>query len=606
LNRRAALALGVTTLVLAPVGFCSMFSVFQLYDDEGYFLWTVRDYLGGHLTYQLYGPFYYELMGGVFRVLGLAVTTDNGRIITLALWLLGSLIGGLAVLRLTRNLWLGVAGQFLTFHAFSTFTSEPMHPQALIGVLLVTFAALAAYRARFPRASVTLIGAVVAAIVLVKINVGVFGGLAVTFALVACASGRWRRWLLPAMAVVIVAAPLVLMTRLLQMPWVWQLALVMSLSTAGVAIAGFVAGAPHISRGDAFRLISGGTALAVVCLGIAAAAGLRPADLVGSVVSALGLPELFVVPARVNLAHVGWAVLSLASAVAILLARLGARMPPAVPAFSRIGIGAFAWFSVLLLPSWYWLLALPLAWVAMLPPRGDADNPTDPWTRVLLPVLAVLEALQVYPVAGSQEWLAAFMLVPVGAVIFNDGLRQLRALALATGSESWLTVSKSLPRGAVVVNVAVWGLFVYLSGMTYASGRPLGLPGTDLMRLPPVQVSGLQSLASVTDRDCMTLITLPRMESLNLWTEKAGLASLYSDVGIWIFSLDAAKQQSIVTELRGRQGVCVVRSQAVLDFEAQGRPVPRRPLVEYIDTDLQSAGTFWVYELLISKPATQP
>jgi hypothetical protein len=596
----------VTTLALAPVGFCSMFSVFQLYDDEGYFLWTVRDYLGGHLVYQLYGPFYYELMGGVFRVLGLAVTTDNGRLLTLVLWLLGSLIGGLAVLGLTRNLWLGVAGEFLTFHAFSIFTAEPMHPQALVGVLLVALAALAAYRPRYPRASATLIGAVVAATVLVKINVGVFGGLAVTFALVACASGRWRRWLLPVAAVVIVAAPLLLMTRLFHLQWVWQLALLMSLSAAGVAIAGFAARPTRLSRGDVIRMIVGGTALAVVCLGIAAAAGLRPADVAASVVSALGLPDLFVVPTRVTLAHVGWAALSLAAAGAVLLTRIGARVPPAVPAFSRIGIGAFAWFSVLLLPSWYWPLALPLAWVAMLPPRGDAENPTDPWARVLLPVLAVVAALQVYPVAGSQEWLAAVMLVPVGAITFNDGLRQLRAIGLTTKSESLLTISRALPRGAVVVNLAVWGLFVYLSGMTYASGRPLGLPGTELMRLPSVQVSVLQSLASVADRDCTTLLTLPRMESLNLWTEKAGLASLYSDVGIWIFSLDAAKQQSIVNELSGRQGVCVVRSQVVLDFEAQGRPVPERPLVQYIDTAFRSAGIFGVYELLVSRPVTQP
>ena len=583
-----------------------MFSVFQLYDDEGYFIWTVRDYLAGHLNYQLYGPFYYELMGGVFRVLGLAVTTDNGRLITLGLWLLGSLIGGLAVLGLTRNLWLGVAGQFLTFHAFSNFTNEPMHPQALVGVLLVTLAALAAYRARFPPVSATLIGAVVAAIVLVKINVGVFGGLAVAFALVACASGRWRRWLVLAMGVVLVAAPLLLMTRLFNLPWVWQLALLMSLSAAGVAIAGFAAGVPQISRADTIRLIAGGSALAVACLGIAAAAGLRPADLVGSVAGALGLPDLFVLSARVTLPDVGWAALSLAFAVAILLKRFGARTSPAVAAFARVGIGAFTWFSVLLLPSWYWLLALPLAWVAMLPPRGDAENPTDPWARVLLPVLAVMAALQVYPVAGSQEFLAALMLVPVGAVTFNDGLSELRAIALTTQSESLLTISRSLPRGAVVVNVAVWGLFVYLSGMAYASGTPLRLPGTELMRLQSAEVSALQSLATVADRDCTTLITLPRMESLNLWTEKAGLRSLYSDDGIWIFSLDAAKQQSIVTELSGRQGVCVVRSQVVVEFVAQGRPVPQRPLVEYIDTAFQSAGTFGVYELLVSRPATQP
>jgi hypothetical protein len=353
-------------------------------------------------------------------------------------------------------------------------------------------------------------------------------------------------------------------------------------------------------------MIAGGIALAVISLGIAAAAGLRPADLVGSVVSALGLPDLFVLPARVTFAHVGWAALSLTAAVAILLMRYGARTSPAVSAFARIGIGAFTWFSVLLLPSWYWVLTLPLAWVAMVPPRGDTETPVDPWARVLMPVLAVMAALQVYPVAGTQEWLAAVMLVPVGAVSFNDGLRQLRALGLTTRSESLLTISRSLPRGAVVVNVAVWGLFVYLSGVTYTSGRPLGLPGTELMRLPSVQVAALQSLASATDRDCTTLITLPRMESLNLWTEKAGLASLYSDVGIWVFSLDAAKQQSIVNQLSGLQGVCVVRSEAVLSFEAEGRPVPRRPLVEYIDTAFQSAGTFGVYELLVSRPATQP
>jgi hypothetical protein len=526
--------------------------------------------------------------------------------ITLAFWLLGSLIGGLAVLGLTRNLWLGVAGQFLTFHAFSNFPNEPMHPQALVGVLLVTLAALAAYRTRFPRVSATLVGAVVAAIVLVKINVGVFAGLAVAFALVASASGRWRRWLVLATAVVLVAAPLLLMTRLFNLTWVWQLALLMSLSAAAVAIAGFAAGAPQISRGDIIRLFAGGTALAVACLGIAAAAGLRPADLVGSIVGALALPNLFVLPARVTLPDVGWAALSLAFAVAILLKRFGARTSPAVAAFARVGIGAFTWFSVLLLPSWYWLLALPLAWVAMLPPRGDAESPTDPWARVLLPVLAVMAALQVYPVAGSQEFLAALMLVPVGAVTFNDGLRQLRSLGLTTRSESLLTISTSLPRGAVVVNVAVWALFVYLSGMAYASGTPLGLPGTELMRLQPAEASALQSLASVADRDCTTLITLPRMESLNLWTGKAGLRSLYSDDGLWIFSLDAAKQQSIVTELSGRQGVCVVRSEVVVEFVAQGRPVPQRPLVEYIDTAFQSAGIFGVYELLVSRPATQP
>lgn len=83
-----------------------MFSLFQPYDDEGLFLVTLRDYMAGHVAYnQIYGPFFYEVMGGVFRVFGLAVSTDNGRIVTLVIWLLASLVGGIAVLALSRNLW---------------------------------------------------------------------------------------------------------------------------------------------------------------------------------------------------------------------------------------------------------------------------------------------------------------------------------------------------------------------------------------------------------------------------------------------------------------------------------------------------------------------
>jgi hypothetical protein len=579
-----------------------MFSVFQPYDDEGYFLWTLRDFLGGHPVYQIYGPLYYELMGGIFRVLGLEVTTDNGRIVTVVLWLLGSLIGGLGVLALTRNLWLGVAAQFLTFHALSAFTNEPMHPSGLVGVLLVVLGALAAYRSRSPRASAVLFGVGVSAIALVKINVGVFGALAVSFALAAFLKGNWRRVVLPAMALVMVAAPPLLMTRLLDVAWVWELALVVSLSAAAVGIAAFAAGAPAAPRGDAIRLIAGATAMGIAGIGIAALGGLRISDLVDSVVNALKLPLVFVLPARVSLPYVAWSFLSLTAAAAIILGRFGAQTGPVIPAVLRVCVGAFIWLSVLLLPSWYFVLAIPLAWVAVLPPPGDEGNPTDRWARVLLAALAVMGSLQMYPVAGTQQWLAALTLVPVGAVTFNDGLRQLRAWALEAGNDSWLTVSKALPRGAVAVNVAVWALFVYLSGAAYASGQPLGLPGTDLMRLPSEQASALRSLASATEADCTSLLTLPRMPSLNLWTGRQGVSPLNSDSGIWIFSLDASQQQSIVSQIRNQPGVCVVRSPAVANFVAQGRPIPRRPLMEYIDTAFEPAAAFGIYELLVRKP----
>ena len=100
------------------------------------------------------------------------------------------------------------------------------------------------------------------------------------------------------------------------------------------------------------------------------------------------------------------------------------------------------------------------------------------------------------------------------------------------------------------------------------------------------------------------------MPSLNLWTGREDFTQLNEGgaggAGVWLFSLSASDQQSVVSQIRDRQGVCVVLSQALVDLWAQGRPVPRRPLVDYINTAFQPAGTFGIYELLVSKPETPP
>ena len=74
--------------VLGPVAYARMFTGFSVYDDEGFFLATLRDYLGGtplmtSTGLTLYGPFYFELYGGLFRLLGIAPDHDAGRWLTL-------------------------------------------------------------------------------------------------------------------------------------------------------------------------------------------------------------------------------------------------------------------------------------------------------------------------------------------------------------------------------------------------------------------------------------------------------------------------------------------------------------------------------------------
>jgi hypothetical protein len=574
-----------------------MFSDFGVWDDEGYFLVALRAYIGGHPDYsQIYGPFFYQVMGGVFRVSGMDVTTDNGRLVTLVVWLVGSLIGGISVLALTRNLWLGVAGQFITFHALSSLTHEPMHPVGLVSLLLVCLLAIAANRSLIPRLSIVLIGALVAALALTKINIGAFAALAVVFASAATfLSGRGRLVALAATGLVLAAIPFVLTAGLFDLEWVRDLAIVVALSAALVTIAGLVAAPQSRPRIEVVWLIAGGAGVMIGSLGIAAIGGLRPSDLVASVLSAVKLPQVNTLPFPVDIPDVVWAALCLVAGAGILLGRIGSRISPAIPAFLRVAVGAFTLLSVLLVPSYYLVLALPLLWVAVLPPAGDHENPTEPSARLLLAALAVMEILSAYPVASTQLWVAAAILVPAGAVIFNDGLRQLRAWAASRQSRSLLTVANSLSPGALIVSVAVWPVLVFYAASAYAAGQPLGLPGTELVRVSPVKASVLQALVHAIDLGCAGVITMPGMPSLNLWSGRGGISQLNP----WMFSLDATQQQAVVNQIRDQPRMCVVISPDLVDYWAAGRPVPRRPLVEYIDTAFEPVAAFGIYELLM-------
>ena len=61
----------------------AMFGLFQPYDDEGFHLLTVGAYVSGRALYtQLmtyHGPFFYEVMGGFFKLTGIAVTNGSGN-----------------------------------------------------------------------------------------------------------------------------------------------------------------------------------------------------------------------------------------------------------------------------------------------------------------------------------------------------------------------------------------------------------------------------------------------------------------------------------------------------------------------------------------------
>ncbi|MGC1853485.1 MAG: hypothetical protein WA687_13730, partial [Solirubrobacterales bacterium] len=186
----AAIALyALTAMGAAVAAYFALFTQFAPYDDEGTLLVTLQAFAGGDTLYSdvytPYGPFYYELFGGLLALSGADVTTDLSRSTVLVLWVGTSLLFGLATQRLTGRLMLGVTGMIAAFGALYALANEPMHPQILCVLLLGAFALLAVAgptrRALWAGAAG---GALLAALTLTKLNLGVFAVAAVVLAAV--------------------------------------------------------------------------------------------------------------------------------------------------------------------------------------------------------------------------------------------------------------------------------------------------------------------------------------------------------------------------------------------------------------------------------------
>ncbi|MHB8588181.1 MAG: hypothetical protein ACYDA0_04910 [Candidatus Dormibacteraceae bacterium] len=581
-----------------------MFSVFQPYDDEGFHLLTLDGYVSGRALYSqlvsYHGPFFYEIMGAFFKLTGLEIANDSGRLVTLFIWLLASLAGGLVVYRLTRSLLLGLSSQLLTFNLLVALTSEPMQPGGLLSLVLIGLTLVAAYRSRWPRATAAFIGALVAAACLVKINVGAFAVMAVAFAFAGSLTGRWRRLLLTATGLILTVAPLALMLRMLDRDWVINYAVAAAFAAAALTIAVTVAGPERVAPPALRLMIGSGSAVAIVIIGVAVLGGTRLFDLANSLVLvAYRQPLFYVQPLNVKSWVVVSAAASLGLAIAVVGIRTGRPTPTVVPATARIAAGVLMWICIVLPPSYLLMLAVPLVWVAALAPRDDQGSPTDGYARLLLPALAVMESLQAYPVAGSQVSIASLGVVPVGAIALNDGVRQLRAWAAGRSRPRLVGAANKVPLGALIISLAATSLWASVAVTSYVGGSPLGLPGARLLRLAPTQQVALRSLTTSVRRDCTSFVTMPGMPSLYIWTGQQAPVPLFETD--WMYLLDSAQQQSIVDRVRTLPGMCVVRNDAVVKFWAEGRPVPRGPLIDFIDTNFVISGSYGDYDLLVQR-----
>jgi hypothetical protein len=622
---RSIAVYGLLAMAMAAAAYYYIFTAFAPYDDEGTLLVTLQAFAHGDVLYRdiysPYGPLYYELFGGLFALTGKAVTTDTSRSIVIVLWVATSLLYGISAQRLTGRLALGVAGAAAAFSTLFVLAHEPMHPQVLCVLLLGGITLLAVSGpGRNPARVGGVVGALAAGLLLTKLNLGAYAvAAAVLAAALTVTPLRSRRWLSWPIVALVVAMPAIVVARDLDQEWARNMVAVEVLALASIVAIGIGRRSRGSEEGLVRWLIGAGIGLVVAFVAILVAillTGPSISDLYdGMVTEALRVREVNPSAFKVANAAVDWALVSLGLALLCAFARpAGSRAPSWWSGGLRIVAGLVILFQVAgvsplsLGPSAENQLSLPmvLAWVAASAPSGTEEPQFKGFLRIFLPALAVAEGLQVYPVAGSQIWIAALTFVPVAALCLDDGIAVLRRWS---GERTGQDLERFAAAAtvftvvlAVMLTVDVVGRSVVNTAKAYNDEPSLGLPGASDLHLPEDQVLAYRAMvADLHKYGCTAFIGYPNINSFYLWSE---IEPPPPDApGVWLEALDSERQQRIVDELRASKRPCVIRSESRAALWLGGREVPQRPLVRYIFGDFKPVHTVGEFEFMLPKPS---
>ena len=622
----AACAYGLLAAAMAVAAYFTLFSEFAFYDDEGTLLVTVNAFAHGDTLYRdiysPYGPFYYDLFGGLFALTGWAVSTDASRLIVDVVWVGSSILFGLAAQRLTGLLSLGIAGTIVAFGALAVLAGEPMHPQGLCVLLLGGIALLATSgpgrRSGWAGAAV---GALLGALLMTKVNVGSFAAIAFVLAAVLTFEPlyrrRWLRW--PAIFALL-GLPFLLMSPDFREEWVRQLVILEFFAVLAVAIAAHTA---RPSVGDSERALSrwllgalvAGILTVVVILTVLLLTGPSVSEAYDGIVrQGLKLREVFTIPLSSPASAVDWGILAATAATLTLWLRGGGSRQSIWPGVARVAAGVVIWFTVVgssplaISPSGNHIaLPMALAWVAALAPAGSSESQYRRFLRVLLPLLAVEQTLQVYPVAGSQVGIASVSFVAVGALCIADGLGLLRAWN--ADREGWQADRFSAVTATVATAlVAIFGIHAIVNKtaanlVSYREWPALPFLGAHRMHLAPPQGEEYAELVDLLHQHrCSVFIGYPNIDSLYLFS---GIEPPKpSPPGAWVIVLPNDQQQRVVDEMKASPRPCAFRKDSIAEAWLHGTPVDERdPLVNYIFNDFRTVSTVGEFQFMVPKSA---
>ena len=603
----------VAALALAAAGVHAYVSVmsgiFSL--DEGYLMITVQSSVEGNSLYDVvytqYGPFYYLYEWLVHAVLRVPITHDATRLLTVAHWLITAGCMGFASARMLKSNWFGLFVFMQATAHLGAMSNEPGHPQELVAVML-GLAMLALTHPRitgedaspFEPRNFYWLAAIAAALVLIKINVGVLFGIALATVVAWRGLGWFNK---PPWSGLFIAAcsalPFVLMRRHLNAPWCLHYAVVVGCTVVSVMLAALISSNRPTPGFHFGRLVAAFVVpLAVMLLGTVLTGTTLHGLLDGLVLTPLKTPSIALLPLKLPSAVMVNAIAALVLAGACFTRPESEKVRALTlwlkGLFGIVGSFAFVGIGELELG---WLL--PWMWLAIVPGR---TTPRDT-SLIFLCLAAIWQGLQAYPIAGSQVAFGTLLLVPLYAACLKDVADFAVSHPRVQKELSAPSAAKLVPQMPMLGGAALLGLFI-ISWLElpavwrhYNTYEPLNLPGSRLMRFDPEGAKDMRRLMQYLSNECDTFITYPGYNSFYFWSGKRPPTHLNATG----WGLLRHSQQEFILEAvrKAKRPKIVVITELVKNWP-NGIPEPLAPLGKFVLTEcrvVRQDGGFTILEL---------
>lgn len=594
------------TGTLAATSYWLLFTTFMIYDDEGYVLQTLRDFSahGGlyDQVYTQYGPFFYLLYDLFHRLGGLEFTSAAGREITLFNWIATALACAGITWRLTRSRSAAFAALGITYYHLWSLISEPGHPGSLLTVIiaLTAWAGLELILRGKLTWFAVLTGISGAALVLIKINVGVF---------FIAATGVWLLFnhtqervaragaLFGGTALVLL--PVGLMQHFLGREWAQIFAVLATVAAGTMAVAAAQRRDPAVQTHHLLLFIGAGLGVSLVVIVATLARGTSASGLLDGVLfGPLRHPGVYHFAPQWRAGTLPAAFASVLLAVLCWRSRGQAWLPTCV-SIGRLVLGALILFSYAEVIAMNTLalticFVLPLAWLFVFPLGPDRSlrhGAAFAWIGLLL----VEQYLHAYPIAGSQISWGTFLVMPLAVIGCHEAFAY-----LGRQHQPWI---KPL---LVAVGAFVCGTVLFMTGTLarlgwtrYAASEPLDLPGAEDLRLLENHALALRTMAVNASAHGDLLFSLPGLYSFNQWTGQS--APTRANATHWFSLLSEAQQGKIIAALDRSSRPVIIVQRGLLDFLKEGNFSIAGPLFEHISQGFARVFACESYEFWVRK-----